>query len=397
MAKMTRRRLLKVAGGAVLGLGATGLGYTLTNNAYRQNRRLIDEINLGSGAAIAAEPGQVLMEADTIYGLVSMALMQTVAWAEGTYIPGLEGYNPYRVLVGSSPSVPRLATSWDDHPRSSFVAPRWRSDAAGAYQFLSSTWDSVQAKYKSIWHSDLPAFAPQNQDRAFLALAGERGGLQRLLDGIVVLNQRISVDAEAVRQAMYAFSREWASIPGYNIGEATGQSTKTEQAILSNFFWFLRERQPRFLHNPPAFPVGGDYSFTNTRISDTYKARSATRWHWGIDLAIPTGTPLIAVEDGVISVAGWDQGGGGNIVRLEDSTWAGDSYLYMHLDQFEPGIQPGAAVRKGDVIGWSGNTGRSTGPHLHFEWVAGGQGGAGYKVDPYRLLGASYWYGSAGG
>lgn len=102
------------------------------------------------------------------------------------------------------------------------------------------------------------------------------------------------------------------------------------------------------------------------------------RLHEGIDLAAPTGTPIRAASDGVVDFAARN-GGYGKFVRLRH----GDRYstAYAHMSRFADGIEPGASVRKGDVIGYVGSTGRSTGPHLHFELLDRGT-----AIDPADLL-----------
>jgi murein DD-endopeptidase MepM/ murein hydrolase activator NlpD len=86
--------------------------------------------------------------------------------------------------------------------------------------------------------------------------------------------------------------------------------------------------------------------------------------HPGVDFAAQRGTPVRAVGDGVILVAGWNGAYGKAIDLKHDSTYMS---RYAHLDSFAPGVHPGVAVTKGQVIGYVGSTGRATGPHLHFE------------------------------
>ena len=86
--------------------------------------------------------------------------------------------------------------------------------------------------------------------------------------------------------------------------------------------------------------------------------------HTGVDFAAQRGTPVRSVGDGIITEAGWNGGYGKAIDIKHDSTY---SSRYAHLDSFAEGIQPGVSVTKGQVIGFVGSTGRSTGPHLHFE------------------------------
>lgn len=88
------------------------------------------------------------------------------------------------------------------------------------------------------------------------------------------------------------------------------------------------------------------------------------RQHIGVDYAAPTGTPVIAVADGVVSHQGWG-GAYGNLVILSHP--GGYTTHYAHLVDYAEHLRPGSEVRRGTEIGYVGSTGRSTGPHLHYE------------------------------
>lgn len=92
--------------------------------------------------------------------------------------------------------------------------------------------------------------------------------------------------------------------------------------------------------------------------------------HTGTDFAAPYGTPVIAAGNGVVKQAG-PNGGYGNWVLIAHDQKI--STGYAHLARFAPGIRPGARVRQGQVIGFVGSTGLSTGPHLHYELHSGGR------------------------
>jgi murein DD-endopeptidase MepM/ murein hydrolase activator NlpD len=96
--------------------------------------------------------------------------------------------------------------------------------------------------------------------------------------------------------------------------------------------------------------------------------------HEGVDFAVPRGTPIHAASDGVVREARRN-GGYGNYIRIEHAD--GVATAYGHLSRFAPGLKPGRKVVRGELVGFSGNTGRSTGPHLHFEVLADGT-----PVDP---------------
>lgn len=94
-----------------------------------------------------------------------------------------------------------------------------------------------------------------------------------------------------------------------------------------------------------------------------------TRMHKGVDFAAPSGTPVYAAGDGVIEFVGW-RGAYGNYIRIRHNSRY--ETAYAHLSRFAEKIRRGARVRQGQVIGYVGNTGRSTGPHLHYEILVNG-------------------------
>jgi murein DD-endopeptidase MepM/ murein hydrolase activator NlpD len=96
----------------------------------------------------------------------------------------------------------------------------------------------------------------------------------------------------------------------------------------------------------------------------THPILGFSRLHRGIDFAAPTGTPIMAAGDGVIDYIGW-KGGYGNFIRLRHSPRYATAYA--HLSRFHAQVKSGTRVRQGQIIGYVGSTGFSTGPHLHYE------------------------------
>ncbi len=91
--------------------------------------------------------------------------------------------------------------------------------------------------------------------------------------------------------------------------------------------------------------------------------------HTGVDYAAPKGTPVMSIGDGVVTSRKYE-GAGGNVVRIRHNSVY--STAYLHLSKFASGLKPGQRVRQGEVIGYVGSTGRSTGPHLDFRvWKNG--------------------------
>ena len=101
------------------------------------------------------------------------------------------------------------------------------------------------------------------------------------------------------------------------------------------------------------------------------------KMHRGTDFAAPMGTPIMASGSGVITRARWC-GGGGNCVKIKhNSTY---ETIYAHMKNFERGIKEGSRVKQGQIIGYVGSTGNSTGPHLHYEVVVNGK-----KINSQKL------------
>jgi murein DD-endopeptidase MepM/ murein hydrolase activator NlpD len=95
-----------------------------------------------------------------------------------------------------------------------------------------------------------------------------------------------------------------------------------------------------------------------------------TKMHKGTDFAAPMGTPIMASGDGVVKKASWCGGGGNCVVIKHNSTY---QTIYAHMSKFASGIRSGVRVKQGQIIGYVGSTGKSTGPHLHYEVVVNGK------------------------
>ncbi|MDA7713080.1 M23 family metallopeptidase, partial [Candidatus Pelagibacter sp.] len=94
------------------------------------------------------------------------------------------------------------------------------------------------------------------------------------------------------------------------------------------------------------------------------------KMHRGTDFAAPMGTPIMASGSGVVTRARWC-GGGGNCVKIKhNSTY---ETIYAHMKNFARGIKEGVRVKQGQIIGYVGSTGKSTGPHLHYEVIVNGK------------------------
>ncbi len=119
----------------------------------------------------------------------------------------------------------------------------------------------------------------------------------------------------------------------------------------------------QFEEMPAILPVNG--VITSGYGSRFHPVLKITRQHPGIDLHASVGTPIYATGNGVIQTA--TSGGGlGRYIKVEHST-AGYVTVYAHLSKFAPNIRTGKTVKRGDLIGYSGNSGLTQSPHLHYE------------------------------
>jgi murein DD-endopeptidase MepM/ murein hydrolase activator NlpD len=161
---------------------------------------------------------------------------------------------------------------------------------------------------------------------------------------------------------------------------------KTKQS----YWWFAPGDQPEGWFDDNGARLGGTVLAEpkpNSRISSPFGNRryygraTSMAFHNGIDFEGKIGEPIHAAADGVVNHANWYY----NYGRTVKITHA-DNFetLYAHMSRIAPGIAPGTVVKKGDVIGFVGSTGRSTGPHLHFSTIVNGQ-----FVDPEQYLSAN--------
>jgi murein DD-endopeptidase MepM/ murein hydrolase activator NlpD len=121
----------------------------------------------------------------------------------------------------------------------------------------------------------------------------------------------------------------------------------------------------------------------NGKITTAYKKLGkmwSKGYHTGVDFAVPSGTEIIAVADGKIENANWGKSYGIQAVQKVAGGWV----IYAHLSKLD--VKPGDVVKAGQRIGASGNTGNSSGPHLHFEMRDNIRWSAGKDIDPAGIL-----------
>jgi murein DD-endopeptidase MepM/ murein hydrolase activator NlpD len=160
-----------------------------------------------------------------------------------------------------------------------------------------------------------------------------------------------------------------------------------EGSAKKSFWWFAPPNEPEGWFDESGRRLGGT-ALTEpsggARISSPFGIRryygrsSGGGFHNGIDFEGKTGMPIYAAADGTINHQGW-YFNYGRTVKISHA----DNFesLYAHMSRFADGMGPGSRVRKGDLIGYIGSTGRSTGPHLHFSVIVNGQ-----FVDPQPYI-----------
>jgi murein DD-endopeptidase MepM/ murein hydrolase activator NlpD len=125
-------------------------------------------------------------------------------------------------------------------------------------------------------------------------------------------------------------------------------------------------------------PIAGKTPSTKYKQVGRHWSRG---YHTGVDYAVPTGTDVLAVADGKIENASWGAAYGTQLVQKVDGGW----FIYAHLSKAL--VKPGDKVSEGQVIAKSGNTGNSTGPHLHAEYRSALRWSAGKDLDPAKFIG----------
>ena len=161
----------------------------------------------------------------------------------------------------------------------------------------------------------------------------------------------------------FSKQHEWVSVEG---DVATIGITKHAAEMLGDVvFVELPEKGKNVKKSILKTPLDG------ARISSNFGMRKHpisgfNKMHKGTDFAAPMGTPIMASGSGTIKKAGWCGGGGNCVVIRHNSTY---ETIYAHMKAFAKGIKEGKKVKQGQIIGYVGSTGLSTGPHLHYEVI----------------------------
>src|SRR5919106_2618173 len=195
-----------------------------------------------------------------------------------------------------------------------------------------------------IFQYEIDFLSDIQRDDAFAVIVEEN----RYTDGRRELRKILAAELEAGAESFSAF---------YYVGKDGGGS------------YYDREGQAvrrSFLRAPLSYAKISS-PFSRGRL---HPISRTLRPHQAIDYAAPEGTPAVAIGRGRVEFAGW-RNGYGNTVEIRHS--AGYLSRYAHFSRFAEGIRDGKPVEEGDVIGYVGQTGHTTGPHLHFEFLRDGQ------------------------
>lgn len=184
----------------------------------------------------------------------------------------------------------------------------------------------------------------------------------------------------ATRQAQYAYMDAPTLLASVEDGLATLRRRVQVQQRSYDTLEHLVAAKEKMLQAIPAIqPISNKTlerlaSGFGYRIDPIYKT---PKMHTGLDFTAPMGTPIYATGDGTVSEAGMDDGGYGNHVVINHGY--GYQTLYGHMVRIKS--KRGAKVQRGEVIGWVGSTGKSTGPHCHYEVIKNGE-----KIDPVHFF-----------
>lgn len=228
--------------------------------------------------------------------------------------------------------------------------------ASGRYQQMPQF---LLDRAKAAGYNEKTVFSPEVQDTLAIKLIEGRGGN-------AWLSGKMSTE-----QFMQGLSQEWAALPNASGKFAySGQSSSLRPDKVKSVLEQVK-KGPSQQDQKSSAPSTQIVQVPAGKIKPIIGDRlGAGRNHGGVDLAVPNGTPLRAISDGTIVDSDNDPGGWGNFLVMKDDR--GIYHLYGHM---QSGYKRSGPVKRGEVIGKVGMTGRTSGPHLHWESGSGWNGG----------------------
>jgi murein DD-endopeptidase MepM/ murein hydrolase activator NlpD len=251
---------------------------------------------------------------------------------------------------GADPEEVGRAGTRDAYMRTLVAADR---DAVNELEYLKEDAGRLQAELEELLETQgsMNAELQRQTDLLMAELAEANEAYQTLYDQWWQEEQaRIAAAERAARARAAAAAAAAAANSGYATSEGTPAAGRT-------------------------CPVAGPHTFRDSWL----EPRPGGRQHHGVDMVGAMGTPLVAVENGVVYGTGWHYLGGINLYLRGDSS---DVYYYAHLSGFAGGISDGVRVNKGQTVGYLGDTGNAGVPHLHLGYQPGG----GPLTNPYQLM-----------
>jgi murein DD-endopeptidase MepM/ murein hydrolase activator NlpD len=235
---------------------------------------------------------------------------------------------------------------------------------------LFITWSFFTSR---VNHAELERLRSENEQLRTLASSFESGvgRLQQQLSDYETRTRKLAIVAgveslgESTEGGVGGADASRSLLAPARLDELAARAIELERS-LEEVDSALDERHQRISALPAIAPVRGLITSGFGLRSDPLNGRPTL--HPAIDIAAPPGKPVVATADGFVLRAGWDSGLGNAVVL---SHGFGITTRFGHLSKLA--VQPGAKVKRGDVIGYVGNTGRSTGYHLHYEVLVNGE------------------------
>ncbi|MFO1079584.1 MAG: M23 family metallopeptidase [Reyranellaceae bacterium] len=295
------------------------------------------------------------------------------------------------VLQAQGAGVPKRLVSLQLFSAKSLAVELYRgNDGSYGYKLAPGATESDDERVSS-----LPSAVPAVVSQPRAVAPGSVGLIKASASTLDASLAPVGAPAASVRslsQALAGFAPNAARIDLLKGKTADGAPRVLAASVAGGqqrqmLWWFAPASQPEGWFDDQGRRIGGNALAepkADSRISSPFGTRryygrsTGGGFHNGIDYEGKTGEPIYAAADGVINHQGW-YFNYGRTVKVSHA----DSFetLYAHMSRFADGIGPGSQVRKGDVIGYVGSTGRSSGAHLHFSVIVGGQ-----FVDPMPYL-----------
>lgn len=237
--------------------------------------------------------------------------------------------------------------------------------AVGLIQFMPATARELGTSVQEL--ANMTPVQQMDYVERYLVKRGFKGGTLKQLYSTVFAghpNARgsISDGYHTLDSAVERMNREHrpkaiAMLGGSAVAESGGRFSKTKAIIET---W-----AEQFQNDPEKGDAIAGYPVTSVRGWRTHPVHGTRKFHDGIDVATPEGTPIYAIADGVINCG--LESNGGKYVSFSSPEFPDLRFDSYHLSKCPRAVNVDTPVKRGDIIGWTGNTGASTGPHLHLE------------------------------